>query len=60
MRLKQTSRMEIMSKLKIPPFLEIWFLWAKWMYDWLLQLSDYSQLSAYTVWLQLFKIIDEK
>ena len=49
MHLKQTSRVEIMSKLKIPPFLEIWFLRAKWMYDWLLQLSDYSQLSAYTV-----------
>ena len=60
MHLKQTSQMEIMSKLKIPQILEIWFLWAKWIYDWLLQLSDYSQLSAYTVWLQLFKIIDEK
>ena len=60
MHLKQTSQMEIMSKLKIPQILEIWFLWAKWIYEWLLQLSDYSQLSAYTVWLQLFKIIDEK
>ena len=60
MHLKQTSQMEIMSKLKIPQILEIWFLWAKWIYDWLLQLSDYSQLSAYTVWLQLFKIINEK
>ena len=47
MHLKQTSRMEIMSKLKIPPFLEIWFLWAKWIYDWLLQLSDYSQLFCF-------------
>ena len=32
--------------------------WTK--YDWLLQLSDYSQLSDKTVRLQLYRMISEK
>ena len=32
--------------------------WIK--YDWLLQLSDCSQLSYYIVWLQLYRMISEK
>ena len=32
--------------------------WTK--YDWLLQLSDYSQLSDNTVRLQLYRMISEK
>ena len=62
------------SILKIPHFFydkwlllfSLWsILWlvdlAEWtQYDWLLQLSDYSQLFDYTIRLQLYRMISEK
>ena len=49
-------------------WLLLWLLWSIWwsvdlaewtQYDWVLQLSDYFQLSDYTVWLQLYSMISE-